>query len=47
MDFLSTSVTDEEAGALVGVYATTNGGDGRTPVYVSEWKYYGQGQFRD
>lgn len=47
MDSLSTSITNGEAGALVGVYATTNGGDGRTPVYVREWSYHGQGQFRD
>jgi hypothetical protein len=34
-------------GVLLGVYATSNGGKGSTPAYISEWKYSPQGQFRD
>ncbi|KAK3937883.1 glycosyl hydrolase [Diplogelasinospora grovesii] len=34
-------------GTILGVYATGNGGNGTTPVYVSGWRYTGQGQFRD
>jgi len=34
-------------GTLLGVYATTNGGKGSTPAYVSNWRYVAQGQFRD
>ncbi|KAF2020743.1 glycoside hydrolase family 43 protein [Aaosphaeria arxii CBS 175.79] len=34
-------------GAIVGVYATANGGDGTTPAYVSRWNYRGWGQVRD
>ncbi|EKG13464.1 Glycoside hydrolase family 43 [Macrophomina phaseolina MS6] len=34
-------------GTLVGVYATTNGGNGTTDAYVSRWRYQGQGQFID
>lgn len=33
-------------GTLVGVYATSNGGNGTTDAYISNWKYTGQGQFR-
>lgn len=47
MNSLKYLVTDGEAGALVGVYSTANGENGSTPVYVSEWRYYGQGQFRN
>lgn len=31
-------------GALVGAYATKNGGVGYTPAYISRWRYQGQGQ---
>ncbi|THX44199.1 xylosidase : arabinofuranosidase [Aureobasidium pullulans] len=31
-------------GTLVGVYATTNGGNGSTPAYVSRWRYLPRGQ---
>ncbi|KAL1637616.1 hypothetical protein SLS58_009289 [Diplodia intermedia] len=31
-------------GTLVGVYATSNGGDGKTPAYISRWRYEGKGQ---
>ena len=31
-------------GALVGTYATSNGGPGNTGSYVGRWRYYGQGQ---
>ncbi|KAF2755191.1 glycoside hydrolase family 43 protein [Pseudovirgaria hyperparasitica] len=34
-------------GTLLGVYATSNGGEGKTAAYVSKWRYTGQGQFRD
>lgn len=34
-------------GALLGVYATANGGDGTAPAYVSDWNYVGRGQVRD
>ena len=34
-------------GTLVGVYATTNGGKGTTPAYVTNWNYRGWGQVRD
>ncbi|KAI9148449.1 Non-reducing end alpha-L-arabinofuranosidase BoGH43A [Paramyrothecium foliicola] len=33
-------------GVLLGVYATTNGGDGQMPVYVSEWTYKALEQYR-
>ncbi|KAF2842605.1 glycoside hydrolase family 43 protein [Patellaria atrata CBS 101060] len=32
-------------GALLGVYATSNGGNGTTPAYFENWRYQGQGQF--
>ncbi|KAI3020872.1 CAZyme family GH43 [Aspergillus niger] len=32
-------------GTFVGVYATSNGGDGSTPAYFSNWTYLPQGQF--
>ncbi|KAH8806177.1 xylosidase : arabinofuranosidase [Xylogone sp. PMI_703] len=32
------------SGTLVGVYATSNGGAGTTPSYVSRWRYEGRGQ---
>ncbi|OBT55528.1 hypothetical protein VE04_05582 [Pseudogymnoascus sp. 24MN13] len=31
-------------GALVGAYATSNGGNGTTNSYLSNWRYEGQGQ---
>ncbi|KAL1630195.1 hypothetical protein SLS54_001055 [Diplodia seriata] len=34
-------------GTLLGVYATTNGGNGSTNAYVSRWRYQGQGQIVD
>ncbi|SPN99011.1 related to beta-xylosidase [Cephalotrichum gorgonifer] len=34
-------------GAILGTYATTNGGEGSAPAYISEWKYIPQEQFRD
>lgn len=33
-------------GTLVGAYCTTNGGNGTTNAYISNWKYQGQGQVR-
>lgn len=32
-------------GTLVGVYATSNGGDSTEDAYFSNWRYYGLGQF--
>lgn len=34
-------------GVLLGIYSTTNGGNGTTPAYFSNWQYLPQGQFRD
>ncbi|WYZ35653.1 hypothetical protein EsH8_X_000300 [Colletotrichum jinshuiense] len=34
-------------GVFLGVYATSNGGSGSTPAYISDWRYIPQGQFRD
>ncbi|TFY62563.1 hypothetical protein EVJ58_g3774 [Rhodofomes roseus] len=34
-------------GTLIGIYATTNGGEGTAPAYFSVWTYVGQGQYRD
>ncbi|KEZ38838.1 hypothetical protein SAPIO_CDS10883 [Scedosporium apiospermum] len=34
-------------GVILGIYATSNGGNGSTPAYFSEWKYVPQEQFRD
>lgn len=34
-------------GVLLGVYCTTNGGEGGAPAYVTNWKYVPQGQYRD
>ncbi|KAJ5645907.1 hypothetical protein N7490_002279 [Penicillium lividum] len=34
----------EFTGTLVGVYATSNGGDGTTESYISRWRYQGKGQ---
>ncbi|KAJ4295222.1 hypothetical protein N0V90_007233 [Kalmusia sp. IMI 367209] len=34
-------------GTLVGVYATSNGGNGTEMAYVSNWTYRGDGQVRD
>jgi hypothetical protein len=34
-------------GALVGAYATSNGGKGTTEAYITNWNYQGWGQVRD
>lgn len=34
-------------GTLLGVYATSNGGEGMTPAYFSDWRYTPLEQFRD
>lgn len=34
-------------GALVGAYATSNGGNGSTSAYVTDWHYEGLGQIRE
>ncbi|GAB1315852.1 hypothetical protein MFIFM68171_06062 [Madurella fahalii] len=34
-------------GVLLGIYSTSNGGNGTTPAYFSNWQYLPQGQFRD
>ena len=34
-------------GALAGVYATSNGGNGTSEAYVSNWRDQGQGQYLD
>lgn len=34
-------------GALLGAYATTNGGNGSAEAYVTNWNYRGWGQVRD
>ncbi|KAF2036669.1 xylosidase : arab-like proteininofuranosidase [Setomelanomma holmii] len=34
-------------GALVGAYATSNGGTGKTSAYVTDWHYEGWGQVRE
>ena len=34
-------------GALVGTYATSNGGNGTTEAYVTNWNYQGWGQVRE
>ena len=34
-------------GTLLGVYATSNGGNGTQPAYVSNWNYLGWGQVRE
>lgn len=36
-----------DIGSLVGVYATSNGGAGSTPAYISRWRYEGRGQMID
>lgn len=33
-------------GTLLGVYATSNGGNGTQMAYVSDWTYTGEGQIR-
>ncbi|KAI4859059.1 glycoside hydrolase family 43 protein [Hypoxylon rubiginosum] len=35
------------SGVILGVYCTTNGYEGSTPAYISEWRYIPQGQFRN
>jgi beta-xylosidase len=35
---------DFHLGTLLGAYTTSNGGSGSTPVYISQWRYEGQGQ---
>lgn len=34
-------------GALVGAYATSNGGNGTSSAYITDWHYEGWGQVRD
>ncbi|KAI3401507.1 hypothetical protein diail_10941 [Diaporthe ilicicola] len=34
-------------GVILGIYCTSNGGDGTTPAYFSKWQYVPQGQYRD
>ena len=34
-------------GTLLGVYATSNGGNGTTPAYFTNWNYRGWGQVRE
>ncbi|KAL2176196.1 glycoside hydrolase family 43 protein [Thermothelomyces heterothallicus CBS 202.75] len=34
-------------GTLLGIYATSNGGNGTTPAYFSDWRYTPLEQFRD
>jgi hypothetical protein len=34
-------------GTLVGVYATSNGGNGTEEAYVRNWSYVSKGQARD
>lgn len=34
-------------GTLIGAYSTSNGGEGSTKAYLSDWKYTGEGQIRD
>ncbi|KAL2813672.1 glycosyl hydrolase [Aspergillus granulosus] len=36
--------TGRFTGALLGAYATSNGGEGKTPAYISRWRYTGHGQ---
>ncbi|KAJ0425936.1 glycosyl hydrolase [Aspergillus carlsbadensis] len=36
--------TGRFTGVLLGAYATSNGGEGRTPAYLSRWRYRGLGQ---
>ncbi|XXG95613.1 hypothetical protein Hte_001881 [Hypoxylon texense] len=35
------------SGVILGVYCTSNGYEGSTPAYISEWRYIPQGQFRN
>lgn len=35
------------SGTFLGIYATSNGGDGVTPAYFSNWTYTPEGQFVD
>ena len=34
-------------GAIVGAYATSNGGKGMTPAYISRWWYQGLGDVNE
>ncbi|KAK2597544.1 hypothetical protein N8I77_012323 [Diaporthe amygdali] len=34
-------------GVILGIYCTSNGGDGSTPAYFSNWQYIPQGQYLD
>ncbi|PTU22741.1 hypothetical protein P175DRAFT_0529819 [Aspergillus ochraceoroseus IBT 24754] len=36
--------TGRFTGALLGAYATSNGGSGSSPAYISQWRYESQGQ---
>ncbi|KAG8157623.1 hypothetical protein KVR01_012665 [Diaporthe batatas] len=51
MQTLVTSSSDAVSwgftGVILGVYCTTNGGEGDTPAYISNWQYIPQGQYRD
>ncbi|POS79189.1 beta-xylosidase [Diaporthe helianthi] len=51
MQTLVTSSSDAVSwgftGVILGVYCTTNGGDGNAPAYFSKWQYIPQGQYRD
>jgi hypothetical protein len=40
-------LTQWNLGALLGVYATTNGGPGNFKTYVFDWNYVGQSQVLD
>ncbi|KAF2136174.1 glycoside hydrolase family 43 protein [Aplosporella prunicola CBS 121167] len=40
----ASAVSGGFTGALVGVYATSNGGNGTSEAYVQRWRYEGQGQ---
>ncbi|KUI69714.1 Non-reducing end alpha-L-arabinofuranosidase [Cytospora mali] len=34
-------------GVIVGIYCTSNGGNGTAPAYFSNWEYIPEGQYRD
>lgn len=43
----NSAVSDGFTGTFLGVYATSNGGNGSTSAYFSNWSYIPQGQFLD
>ncbi|KAI1387689.1 glycoside hydrolase family 43 protein [Hypoxylon trugodes] len=43
----NTAVSWGFTGVILGVYCTSNGGNGSTPAYISNWRYIPQGQFRN